>query len=121
MLFTDTVTLFNKISDEYWKATVIKGVQWSDKEKKLNNSGLISVARYAAITFPEGTYEGLILNSQNEEDAIVLGDASDFVVDGSKGKRISDLLKSYQHSGRIKAVNDNTNRAMLKNIKVTVG
>ena len=33
-LFTDTVTIYNKISDSEWKRTVVKGVQWSDKTEK---------------------------------------------------------------------------------------
>ena len=33
-LFTDTVTIYNKIYDSEWKRTVVKGVQWSDKTEK---------------------------------------------------------------------------------------
>lgn len=97
----------------------MEGVQWSDKTEKQNNNGKISIARYASITFPEGTYEGLLLNTSNEEDCIVFGAVED-VVEGVKGKRISDLMKKYQKSGLIKSVNDNTNREFLKNIKVVV-
>ena len=121
MIFTDKVTLFNKISEDYWTSKLVEGVQWSDKTELDNNDGKISVARYAEITFPKGTYEDLILNASNEEDVLVMGDATAFVVDGTKGKRISDLLKAYQHAGRIKAVDDNSNRDYLKNMKVTVG
>ena len=67
-LFTDTVTIYNKIYDSEWKRTVVKGVQWSDKTEKKNENGKISIARYASVTFPNGTYEGLTLNSANEED-----------------------------------------------------
>ncbi|MBQ7067048.1 MAG: hypothetical protein IJN92_09555 [Lachnospiraceae bacterium] len=95
------------------------GVQWTDKTEKQNNNGKISIARYASITFPEGTYEGLLLNTSNEEDCIVFGAVED-VVEGVKGKRISDLMKKYPKSGLIKSVNDNTNREFLKNIKVVV-
>ena len=118
-LFTDTVTIYNKISDSEWKRTVIKGVQWVDKTEKQNNNGKISVARYASITVPEGTYDGLTLSSSNEEDCIVFGVVED-VVSGVKGQRVSDLLKKYPKSGLIKSVNDNSNRDMLKNIKVVV-
>lgn len=118
-LFTDTVTIYNKISDSEWKRTVIKGVQWSCKTDKQNNNGKISVARYASITFPEGTYDGLTLSSSNEEDCIVFGVVED-TVNGAKGQRISDLMKRYPKSGLIKSVNDNSNRDMLKNIKVVV-
>ena len=118
-LFTDTVTLYNKISDSEWKRTVIEGVQWADKTEKKNENGKISIARYASITFPEGTYDGLVFNSSNEEDCIVFG-AVDDVVEDVKGKRISDLLKKYQKSGIIQSVNDNSNRDFCKNIKVVV-
>lgn len=119
-LFTDTVTVYNKISDAEWKRTVVEGVQWSDKNDKQNDNGKISVARYASVTFHEGTYEDLVLNSSNEEDCIILGAVED-VVEDVKGKRISDLLEKYPKSGLIKSVNDNSNRTFLKNIKVVVG
>lgn len=119
-MFEDTITLYNKISDEAWERTVIHGVQWADKFERQNNDGKISIARYASITFPEGTYEGLTLDPKNEEDAIVYGETL-FEVDGTKGHRISDLLKKYSRAGIIKSVNDNSNRAMLKNKKVVIG
>ena len=118
-LFTNTVTMYNKISETEWKRTVVDGVQWSDKTEKQNDNGKISIARYASITFPEGTYDGLVLSSSNEEDCIVYG-AVDDVVEDVKGKRISDLMEKYQKSGIIQSVNDNSNRDMLKNIKVVV-
>ena len=119
-LFTDTVTIYNKISDTEWKSTIVKGVQWSEKTEKQNSDGVISVARYVSVTFPEGTYDGLTLNSSNEDDAIVYGAVND-AVSSDRGSRISDLLEKYPRSGRIKSVNDNSNRDFLKNIKVVVG
>lgn len=118
-LFTDTVTIYNKIADNQWKRTVIEGVQWDDKNEKQNAGGIISVARYASITFPEGTYENQQLSSYDEEDIIVCGAVQD-EVDGSKGKRITDLLRKYPKSGKIQSVNDNSNRVFLPNIKVVV-
>lgn len=118
-MFTDTITLYNKIYDSEWKRTVVEGVQWSDKSDKQNNSGKISVAKYISITFPEGTYEGLVLNANNEEECIVYGEVED-IVTGEKGNRVSDLLAKYPKSGRIQSVNDNSNRNFLKNIKVVI-
>lgn len=118
-LFTDTVTVYNKISDSEWKRTVIEGVQWADKTEKKNENGKISVARYASITFPDGTYEGLVLSSSNEEDCIVYGAIEDAVED-VKGHRISDLMKKYPKSGLIQSVNDNSNRDFCKNVKAVV-
>lgn len=117
--FNDTVTIYNKIDDDNWRRTVVKGVQWSDKYEKQNDSGKLNVARYSSITFPLGTYEGLVLNPANEEDAIVYGEILDEVT-STKGHRIGDLLQKYQKSGLIKSVNDNSNRTHLKNIKVVV-
>ena len=118
-LFTDTVTIYNKISDSEWTRTIVEGVQWTDKTERQNNNGKISVARYASVTFPEGTYDGLTLDSSKEEDCIVFGEVDDIVVD-VKGSRISDLMKKYPKSGLVKSVNDNSNRDMLPNIKVVV-
>ncbi len=118
-LFTDTITLYNKISDSEWKRTVVEGVQWSEKTEKKNDNGKISVVRYISVTFPQGTYDGLVLNSANTEDCIVYGAIED-VVNDEKGSRISDLMKKYPKSGQIKAVNDNSNRDMLRSIKVVI-
>lgn len=118
-MFTDTVTLYTKVSDTEWKRTVVEDVQWADKNNKNNDNGKISVARYASITFPEGTYENLILEAGREEDCIVLGEVQD-VVTGEKGSRVSDLLEKYEKSGRLQSVNDNSNRDFLKNKKVVI-
>lgn len=118
-LFTDTVTIYNKISESEWKRTVVKAVQWADKTDRTNNNGKVSVAHSTSVTFPKPTYEGLVLDSSNEEDCIVYGAVED-VVEDVKGKRVSDLLKKYPNSGLIKAVNDNSNRTMLPNIKVVL-
>ena len=121
-LFNDTVTIFNKRMDKetaVWDKTVVSGVQWSDHDEKNENAGRVSVGHYANITFPEGTYDGLILNAGNEEDAIFYGEI-DAVIEDIKGHRITDIMKQYPKSGRIKSVNDNSNRDFLKNIKVVI-
>ena len=121
-LFNDTITIFNKRMDKetaVWDKTVVNGVQWSDHDEKNENAGRISVGHYANITFPEGTYDGLILNAANEEDAIFYGEI-DAVIEDIKGHRITDIMKQYPKSGRIKSVNDNSNRDFLKNIKVVI-
>ena len=121
-LFNDTVTIFNKRMDKetaVWDKTVVNGVEWSDSDQKNENSGRISVGHYVKITFPEGTYDGLILNAANEEDAIFYGEI-DAVIEDIKGHRITDIMKQYPKSGRIKSVNDNSNRDLLKNIKVVI-
>ena len=121
-LFNDTVTIFNKRMDgetSVWDKKVVNGVQWSDHDEKNENAGRVSVGHYANITFPEGTYDGLILNAANEEDAIFYGKI-DAVIEDIKGHRITDIMKQYPKSGRIKSVNDNSNRDLLKNIKVVI-
>ena len=121
-LFNDTVTIFNnRMNGETadWDKTVVNGVQWSDHDEKNENAGRVSVGHYANITFPEGTYDGLILNAANEEDAIFYGEI-DAVIEDIKGHRITDIMKQYPKSGRIKSVNDNSNRDLLKNIKVVI-
>ena len=118
-MFTDTITLYNKITATEWKRTVVEGVQWSDKADKQNSNGKISVGKYASITFPEPVYEGLVLRAGNEEDCIIYGEVDEFIT-GEKGSRVSELLKKYPKSGRIQSVNDNSNRNFLRNIKVVI-
>lgn len=103
-----------------WTSKVIRGVQWSDHCDKQDNGGRISVSRYVSITFPQGTYEGLELLPVNEEDAFVYGEVDD-IVTTVQGHRISNLLEKYPKSGRVKSVNDNSNRNLLKNVKVILG
>lgn len=119
LMFDDTITIYNKISDTEWKRTVVDGVQWADKTERKNEGGKISIAKYISITFPEGTYEGLLLDSLNREDCILFGEITEEIT-GEKGRRVSDLLQKYPKSGRIISVNDNTNRGLLKNIKVVL-
>ena len=121
-LFTDTVTFYHKTvvnSVDTWTRTVIKDVQWTEKTEKKNENGKISIAAYITVTFPKGKYTGLTFSASNEEDAIVYGDVSD-VVNTTAGSTLKDLLKKYEKSGRIKSVNDNSNRDFLQNIKVVL-
>ena len=118
-LFTDTVTIYNKISDTEWKRTVVEGVQWSEKTDRSNADGKISVAPYISVTFPCGTYEDITLDASKENDCIIYGVIMEEVT-GEKGSRVSDLMKKYPRSGYIKSVNDNSNRVMLPNIKVVL-
>ena len=117
-LFTDSVTIYNK-STSSWTRTVVDGVQWSDKFDRINNNGKIKVDKYASITFPEGTYEGLTLDPAQDEDAILFGVVTDEAT-GTASHRLSDIIKRNK-GGIIQSVNDNSNRDYLKNIKVVVG
>ena len=118
-LFTDTVTVYNKVSDVEWKRTIVNGVQWKEKTERVTSDKVIHFAAHTSVTFPEGTYDGVVLNSSNEEDIVVYGAVSD-VVDGNRGSRVSDIVLKYPKSGYIKAVNDNSGEDFLKNIKVVV-
>lgn len=119
-MFEDTITLYHKTGEATWRRTVVPGIQWVDRYERQNESGRISVARYASITLPAGTYEGLNLDAANEEDLIVYGAIDDEVSD-ERGHRISDLMQKYRRSGRIKSLNNNSNRPRLKNIKIILG
>lgn len=118
-MFTDTVTLYHKLGSGDYEVTVIDGVQWSDRTEKKNEGGKLSIVKYAQITFPEGTYEKVSLDAACSEDCIVYGKVNECVSD-AKGCRISDLMKRHPKSGLIKAVNDNSRRDFLKNVKVVV-
>ena len=119
-MFTDTITLYNKISDSEWKRTVVNGVHWAETYNRINDNGKNSVTRQITVTFPNGTFQGLLLEAGRTEDAIVFGVSRD-IVSGEKGSRISDLLKKHSRSGIIQTVNDNSNRDFLPNVKVVLG
>lgn len=116
MLGTDTVTIYKKLLDGSFSRRVVSGVQWSDQSDVTNMDGRVTVAEHASVTFFEGTYGGLDLQSFTEEDAVFFGVVDDTLEDG----RVSRLLKTYPRSGVIKSVNDNSNRRYLKNIKVVL-
>lgn len=118
-VFTDTVTIFHKISDLEWKRTVVNGVQWVDKKERQNNNGKISIVHYVSVTFPKRTCENLEVDAENEEDCIIYGAVNDEIAD-EKGKRISDLLRKYPKSGIVRSVKNNFIRNHLKNIKVVL-
>lgn len=118
-MFNDTITLLHKKIDGSYENIVIQGVQWSDKYAKEVVGNRTNIGAYTTITFPEGTYENVELSPSNEEDALFYGVITDKVID-EKGKRVSDILNKYPRSGRIKSVNNNTNREFLKNIKVVI-
>lgn len=118
-LFNDTVTVYNKIAEAQWRRTVVEGVQWTDKKEKTVSDGVVSIARYVTVTFPQGTYEDILLSSDAEEDCIVYGAVEDEVTD-ERGSRIADLVKKYPKSGTIKSVADNSERKRLKHKKVVV-
>lgn len=117
-LFTDTITLYQK-QGSGWKRTVVDGVQWSDKLDKSLAIGRLTVAKSATITFPEEVLDEIDLTTFTEEDAIFLGELTEEVTT-AKGGRISDLLAAHPKGGIIRNVNDNSNRDLLKNIKVVV-
>ena len=117
-LFNDTVTIYQKSNGSYTK-TVVIGVQWSDVTDKTLMTGRLTTSKSANITFPEAVLEQVDFSSYTEEDAIFFGKISGTPT-SQTGSRLSDFLKEHPKSGIIRSVNDNSNRDMLKSIKVVV-
>ena len=116
--FTDKITIYQKRSGSYSR-TVVDGVQWSDTTDKTLATGRLTTAKSATVTFPEAVLNLVDFSSFTEEDAIFLGELDDEITT-EKGHRLSDLLAAHPKSGIIRSVNDNSNRDLLKNIKVVV-
>jgi len=116
--FNDTVTIYQKRSGSY-RRTVVDGVQWSDTTDKTLATGRLTTAKSATVTFPEAVLNLVDFSTSTEEDAIFLGELDDEITT-EKGHRLSDLLVAHPKSGIIRSVNDNSNRDLLKNIKVVV-
>ena len=115
-VFTDTVTVFQKQAAGY-KRTVVKGCQWSDKIEKKLEGGKLQTVKTTTVTFIEPF--SIDLSTFTEEDGIFFGNVDDTPIN-DKGGRLSDMIKYYHKSGIIRAVNDNSNRDHLKNIKVVI-
>lgn len=123
-LFNDTITIYQKQTSGSWKRTTVEGVQWSDMitksmATKSMATGKLEAAKTTTITFPEEVLDKIDLSTFGEEDTVVYGAIDKDVTDVS-GNRISDLIRTYPKSGIIRSVNDNTNRDLLKNIKVVI-
>ena len=116
--FTDKITIYQKRSGSYSR-TVVDGVQWSDTTDKTLATGRLTTAKSATVTFPEAVLNLVDFSTFTEEDAIFFGAIEDEVTT-VKGSRLSDLLAAHPKSGIIRSVNDNSNRDLLKNIKVVV-
>ena len=117
-LFNDIVTIYQK-SGGSWSRTVVEGVQWSDVTDKSLMTGRLTSSKSANITFPEAVLNLVDFSTYTEEDAIFKGEIDDEITT-EKGHRLSDLLAAHPKSGIIRSVNDNSNRDLLKNIKVVV-
>lgn len=118
-MFTDTVTIYTKVSEDEWKSTVVRGVQWSDVTEKMVSDKTIIIKNTTQITFPKGTFEGVLLESSREEDVIVKGVCKDRIT-SQRGNRIADFMREHPKSGTIRSVNDNSGRDFLPNIKVVI-
>ena len=94
-------------------------MQWSDVTDKSLMTGRLTSSKSANITFPEEVLDQINLTSFTEEDAIFFGALEDEVTT-ERGHRLSDLLVAHPKSGIIRSVNDNSNRDLLKNVKVVV-
>ena len=116
--FTDKITIYQKRSGSYSR-TVVDGVQWSDTTDKTLATGRLTTAKSATVTFPEAVLNMVDFSTSTEEDAIFLGELDDEITT-EKGHRLSDLLVAHPKGGIIRSVNDNSNRDLLKNIKVVV-
>ena len=118
-LFNDTVTIYQKQKDGTTKRTVVQGVQWSDVTDKSMMTGRLTLSKSANITFPEEVLDQVDFSTYTEEDAIFFGEIINEVTT-VKGSRLSDLIQAFPKSGIIRSVNDNSNRDLLKNVKVVV-
>lgn len=123
LLFTDTVTIYNKCGDT-WERTVLEGVQWKEKhEQSIADNGTLQIARYVSVTVPFRSGYVPAKNYQGDgftfglgnQDFIIYGDVAEPIT-GSKS--LSDLRKNRDVL-TICAVSDNTNRASLKHWRVT--
>lgn len=116
-LFNDTVTIFQLQGDGSHKKTIVSGVQWSEVTDKSIVTGRLTLTKSISVTFPSETIDQVDLSNFTEEDGIFYGAIQEDITT-EKGRRLSDLLRAHPRSGIIRAVNDNSNRDLLKNIKV---
>lgn len=122
ILFTDTITLFNRIG-ETWHKTVLKNVQWIEKqEKSSDDNGIFSIVNYVEITVPYR--DGYVQNNDYKGSGFTFGvENLDFVVYGdipeelTDSKSLSELKVKYQVY-TVHGFSNNTLRPYLKHWRV---
>ena len=122
-IFTDIVTLYNHYDDK-WYRTVLKDVQWTEKnEKTVDSDGVMRLTPSVTVTVPyragyvePGAYkgEGFTFGLDNL-DIVVLGECDKVISDTYT---ITDLQEEFR-AATISAVSNNTQRKLLKHWRVT--
>lgn len=121
-LFTDVVTLFNHY-DSGWIKTILKNVQWTEKqEKNSNDDGIFYISKYVDITIPY--MAGYIESQKYKGKGFTFGlNNLDFIVYDEIPEDITDSkslqeLKSKYNVYTIYGFSDNTYRKHLKHWRV---
>lgn len=128
-LFTDTVTLYNRYRkgrETFWKRTVLKGVQWSQKAvRTANNSGSVVITTETNVTIPAGISGYMspdaFAAAEDKTKAWTLA-PDDLVMLGNSDTEISDNVTAdvvcALGAVTIRTVKDNTLRPKLRTWKV---
>lgn len=123
-LFTDIVTLFNHY-DSGWIKTILKNVQWTEKqEKNSNDDGIFYISKYVDITIPYT--DGYIEPHKYKGKGFTFGlNNLDFIIYDEIPEHITDSkslqeLKSKYNVYTICGFSDNTYRKHLKHWSVIV-
>lgn len=122
-IFTDIVTLYNHYDDK-WYRTVLKDVQWTEKnEKTVDSDGVMRLTPSVTVTVP--FRDGYVDRRAYAGEGFTFGlDNLDIVVLGECDKVISDTytitdLQEEFRAATISAVSNNTQRKLLKHWRVT--
>lgn len=121
-IFTDTITVYNHYNAK-WFATVLDGVQWTEKvEKVIDSDGIMQLTPYVTVTVPYR--DGYVDHREYNGKGFTFGlDNLDVIVLGVCNKAITNTysitdLQSEHRAVTISAVSDNTLRQRLKHWKV---
>lgn len=109
VLFSDTITLYQKNGDIY-ERVVINGVQWRQRIDRVSDSGKLSMTTSTSVTLPDGVSDEI-----KPGDVIVPGVGPEI----TDAYSIAALRADYGGYCTVQAVADNRNRPKLRHRRVT--
>lgn len=112
MIFTETVTVFNKTGTNSYEKTVCHRCMWQDRNNYTQTDDRYSYESDATVSILD--FQGIDISKLCETTVIFYGEISD------AGKTMEQLLSENPRHGYVRQYRDNTHRKHLANLKVVI-